>query len=148
MAKPTIVVHDQFNPPGHPGTANDQPSLTQQQYAEECDINFIMRNYTQQGLIPQGTTKTAVYGDFSDVTDYFEALRIIHQAEDQFNELPAQVRARFQNDPAELLAFIENRDNLEEARKLGMLKDEPPAPPKPATNEGTVPSTAPAPAPK
>ena len=54
--------------------------------------------------------------------------------------LPAQMRSRFNNDPAELLKFIKDPANLDEAVKLGILvKKEapkgdpvpPPAPPSP-----------------
>lgn len=133
MANPKNLIVERYDPGIH-GTINDEPSLTQQQYAEETDINFIMKRYTTTGLLPLGTTDTGTYGDFSEVTDYRAALDIIQRAQDQFAELEAHVRARFLNDPAQLLAFIQDPANYEEARKLGFLKAEPPPPPPPPDN--------------
>lgn len=125
--------------PGIHGTYNEEPSLTQQQYREEADINFIMKRYTQTGLLPLGTTETGTYGDFSQVTDYITALDIIKNAHDQFNELDAKVRATFNNDPANFLAFVENPANYDQLREYGFLKKEPeppPTTPPPKTEEG------------
>lgn len=135
-------VYDQYSHPADPGTTNTEPSLTQQQYKDECDINVIMKRYSTTGLLPLGTTKTEVYDDFSQAGDYLEAMLILKNAQDQFNELEANVRLRFHNDPAEFLEFVHNPDNLEEARKLGMLTAQAPPPPQPAPT-GTVPVTAP-----
>lgn len=107
------------------------PSLTQQHFKDECDINNIMKHYTESGLLPTGTAATAVYGDFSTVEDYLTALNTIDQATDQFNQLPSKVRDRFRNDPAELLDFILKPENKAEAQAIGLLASEPP-PPAPA----------------
>lgn len=122
---------------------NTEPSLTQQHFRDECDLNTIMSQYTQSGLVPEGTSRTALYGDFSQVDDYLTALNTIENARNQFNELPARARERFKNDPLELLAFLQNPDNKPEAQRLGLLKEEPPPPtptpppPTPATgNDG------------
>ena len=82
-----------------------EPTRTQQQYAAECDINTIMKGYTQDGLVPPGTTQTAVYGDFTTTDDYLTALLTIENARLQFEELPARVRARFNNNPVDFLSL-------------------------------------------
>jgi len=43
--------------------------------------------------------------------------------------LPAKVRDRFGQDPAEFLAFLSNPENADEARRLGILKPQEAAPP-------------------
>jgi phage internal scaffolding protein len=35
--------------------------------------------------------------------------------------LPAQIRSRFDNDPAKLIDFLENEQNHDEAIKLGLV---------------------------
>ena len=35
--------------------------------------------------------------------------------------LPAQIRSRFENDPAKLIDFLDNSENLDEAIKLGLV---------------------------
>jgi phage internal scaffolding protein len=42
-------------------------------------------------------------------------------AEDEFMRLPADLRARFENDPAQLIEFLENLENKDEAIKLGLV---------------------------
>jgi len=107
---------------------------THQEFKDECDINVLMRRYEATGVMPQPwkSPPVAQYGDFSEAPDYFEAQRILATARDQFSGLPSRVRARFNNDPAQLLAFVHDDANLEEARKLGLLRDQaPPAGPPP-----------------
>jgi phage internal scaffolding protein len=41
--------------------------------------------------------------------------------QDEFEALPAQIRARFDNDPAQLIEFLENSDNRPEAEELGLV---------------------------
>lgn len=106
------------------------PSLTKQAPKEECDINVIMRRYAQTGVAP-GTPAVASYGDFYGPEDYLEAQLTLKASEAQFQGLPATVRERFHNSPMQLLQFVQDRANLAEARKLGLLREEPPAPPAP-----------------
>jgi phage internal scaffolding protein len=42
-------------------------------------------------------------------------------AEDEFDALPAQIRARFENEPANLIDFLSNEQNRDEAEKLGLV---------------------------
>lgn len=99
------------------------PGKTKQASKDECDINQIMKRYAKTGQLPPGMG-TGRYGDFSTYEDFLSAQIVVKTAEIQFNSLPAQVRQRFNNDPANLLEFVGNPDNLEEARKLGLLKEE------------------------
>lgn len=91
---------------------------------DECDINVIMKKYIKTGVLPPGVG-IARYGDFSSAEDFLDAQNTIIQAKQQFDALPSAVRARFQNSPTALLAFLGDRKNLEEARSLGLLKEEP-----------------------
>lgn len=98
--------------------------LTHQSFREECDINFIMRRAAKTGMLPPAT-RIARFGDFSDVKSYQMSLDIVMQANDMFSALPAAIRDRFKNDPAELLAFVGNKANLDEAVKLGLVELKP-----------------------
>jgi phage internal scaffolding protein len=98
----------------------EDATLAQQQFKEECDINNIMEKFGMTGLIPQAPL-TASYGDFTGVNDYHTALNAIIAAEEQFDALPAQLRARFDNDPANLIDFMENPENRSEAENLGLV---------------------------
>ncbi len=95
-------------------------SLAQQHHLEECDINTIMERFGQTGQLPQ-TPLAPSYGDFSGVMDYHTAMNAIIAAEEQFDALPAQLRARFDNDPAKLIDFLEIDSNRQEAESLGLV---------------------------
>lgn len=113
---------------------------TKQEFKDECDINRIMRKYQRHGVELPAGLPVGTYGDFSRVTDYREAQDILLQARAQFDALPAKVRDRFQNEPANLLAFVSDAANLEEARSLGLLREE-----VTVTTLQTTPVTPPAP---
>ena len=85
----------------------DDKSLTQQHFAEECDINEIVRRFGLTGTVPEDY-RAPQYGDFSEVTDYHTALNAVRAADAAFMELPADLRYRFSNDPARLIAFLED----------------------------------------
>lgn len=92
--------------------------------AQECDINFIMRRYAKSGQLP--AVRVGSYGDFTGPAELLDARAVVERAEAQFRQLPAEVRDRFKNSPAALLAFVQDKKNFEEARKLGLLQEEPP----------------------
>jgi phage internal scaffolding protein len=106
-------------------TGEIMPSMTKQSEMEACDIHNIMKQYSPAGL-QQLISENAARGQYVDLPetiDYQEALNTVIAAEAAFASLPAHVRDRFQNDPAQLLAFMANADNQEEAIKLGLAND-------------------------
>lgn len=119
-------------------------TLAQQQFREESDINTIVERFGLTGEIPMAQ-RQANYGDFTGVFDYQTAMNQVVLARESFMQLPAKVRARFHNDPQELIQFLEDDENRPEAEKLGIVKPREPAPtvetptpketlePKPAT---------------
>lgn len=116
----------------HTGELSVPPSMTKQEFVRECDINNVIKQYKTHGMLNHINAKAAqgAYTDLPDSVDFQESLHIIMVAENAFMTLPAKVRDRFGQDPAEFLAFLNNPDNADEARKLGILKpqEEPPAP--------------------
>ncbi len=103
------------------GLACEEPSLAQQHYKEECDINTILQKFNITGLLPE-TPLSPRYGDFSGVGDYHTALNRVIAAQDEFEALPAQIRARFENDPAKLIEFLGDETNRQEAEQLGLVE--------------------------
>lgn len=103
---------------------NPEDNYTQQSFKEECDINTIVRRFGLTGQLPDNV-RVPQYGDFTGVTDYQSALNAVMQADAQFMELPAKLREQFNNDPQELLAFMEDPNNLDKARELGLVNKPP-----------------------
>jgi hypothetical protein len=99
----------------------EDASLAQQHHKEECDINTILEKFNITGMLPEQTLSPR-YGDFTGIGDYHTALNRVFAAQDEFEALPAQIRARFGNDPAQLIEFLENSDNRPEAEELGLVE--------------------------
>lgn len=109
-------------------------SLAVQSEADEADINTIVKRFGLGVPLPTGVVMP-VYGDFTGVSDYQSALNLINQANEGFMSFPADVRARFDNNPANMIAFIEDDSNREEAAKLGLLMTPSPVVEVPKRNE-------------
>jgi len=92
------------------------------------------------GELPQGLA-TPLQGDFTSVTDFQSAMDLILKSQQTFMEMPADVRTRFDNDPHRFLDFVSDTANRDEARKLGLLIPEPPAPP-PAAPPAAAPNSS------
>lgn len=123
----------------HPRVAIDfteTHSLAKQSFAAECDINNILKKFEKTGMVEHVKQHHGHYGDFIDAPDYLTAMTAIVEAQEAFDSLPANVRKRFANDPAQFLEFVHDPDNRDEMQKLGLLEPvqeaTPPAPtPKP-----------------
>lgn len=102
------------------GLCCTEPTRTQQQFAEEVDINTIVRRFGLTGMLPQGL-KTPLQGDFTEVVDYQSALNLIKASDEAFMALPANVRSRFRNDAQEFLEFVSDEKNRPEAEQLGLV---------------------------
>lgn len=96
-------------------------SLTQQHFKDDADINVILRKFGQGHDIPQGYNPP-MYGDFDTADDYRSMLDRVRAAAESFMELPADVRGRFGNDPAQLLDFVGNDENRAEAERMGLVQ--------------------------
>lgn len=99
----------------------EDASLAQQHFKDETDINNILRQFNVTGLLPESPLSPR-YGDFSGISDYHTAMNRVIAAQDEFDALPAQIRARFDNDPSKLIEFLEDENNRPEAEKLGLVE--------------------------
>jgi len=100
---------------------SDSPSRTKQQFAKECDINHIMAKYKKTGFIEHVRSNPGQFVDLPDQVEYHEALNLVLEARSAFDTMPGTVRRRFNDDPREFLAFMEDPANEAEARELGIL---------------------------
>ena len=100
-----------------------KPSRTQQHFRDECDINTILERFNITGQLPAGSVQPQ-YGDFSGITDYQSALNAVMAAQDSFLELPAKIRAKFDNDPALFVEFASDEANKDEMKAMGLLRQE------------------------
>ena len=103
------------------GLRCEDVSLAVQDQRDEVDINTIVRRFGLTGQLPEDI-RAPEYGDFTGVSDYQSALNAVMEADSEFNRMPAELRARFNNDPQLLLEFVSDERNREEAGKLGLLR--------------------------
>lgn len=100
-------------------------SMTQQQFASSCDLKTIIKQRSALGIpleIPNDPFDGSIQ-DFTGAGDYRTNLERLMRADQAFMALPAAVRKKFDNDPAELISFLEKEENFDEALKLGLLKE-------------------------
>lgn len=123
------------------------PGRTRQSFAKDADINNVMRRYSKTGILgdPSAVKRNLFFGDFSEVGSFQEHVDMVNDANGRFALLPAEIRSRFGNDPAQLIAFCNDEGNYDEAVSLGLL-------PKPPVSldvvgEEPAPELAPEPAP-
>lgn len=107
-----------------PETGEEFPSMTQQSFKDDCDINEIVRRFGITGQLPENLNMP-VSGDFTGVSDFHTMANMVAVAGSEFMKLPAQVRERFYNDPGKLIDFLDDPKNRDEADRLGLLHKEP-----------------------
>ncbi len=95
--------------------------LTEQAHKKETDLNYILRDAQRSGLIRHVNKNPGRYDDVPAI-DYQEAMFLVTQAQNMFQDLPSNIRDRFSNDPAKFLEFVENPSNKEELDRMGLGK--------------------------
>lgn len=100
-------------------------TLTQQQFKEETDINTIVERFHLTGELPQlQPADLPSYEHFEGIFDFQSAMNAVRAAQETFMELPADMRARFHNNPQDFHDFCINDKNHDEAERLGILSPE------------------------
>lgn len=126
------VIYSRFNTPKGKGVkCSPEEGRTHQSFKDECNVNYIVEKYTKSGLWSETlrpATNQPMFGDFTNAPDFREAMTRIAEAQADFDALPSSLRKRFSNSPAELLNFISNESNREEAVLLGLIQKKDPNP--------------------
>lgn len=99
---------------------------TRQEFADECDINFLLRHYEDTGAWKSFNRLEPVYMDIPEnIHDLPTALRVLERATASFMQLNARQRAEFDNDPVKFVQYCDDPANLPKLREMGLA---PPAP--------------------
>ncbi len=115
-----------------------EPTKTQQNQIKEQDINFIMSKYAETGIIGDGLgTRKPQFGDYTGV-DFREMQTKLAESNQIFEALPSGMRTRFENKVENLLDFIDDEQNRDEAIKWGFLPQPPEEPSGPEKREVPV----------
>lgn len=95
--------------------------FTEQAHKDTCNINKILQKYDRNGLISHVSRFEAQFGDVTGI-EFKTAQDKVIAARNEFDALPSNIRNRFKNDPSQLLSFMDNPSNRDEAIKLGIIR--------------------------
>jgi len=112
-----------------------QVSATKQSFVKECDLNNILAKYNATSKLPDMIARNPVYGNFMSPNTFMESMAAIELAREQFEALPAKVRASFGNDPSAFFEYATDARNLPQMVKWGLAEARPPSQPE-ALSEG------------
>jgi len=97
------------------------PGKTEQAHKNQTDMNYILKDYHATGMIKHAAKYQGRYDDVPP-GDFQDAMNLVTNAQRMFGELPANLRKRFAGDPVQFLEFVQNPDNRDEMRTLGILR--------------------------
>jgi len=112
-------------------------SIVQKRFKTDVNINSIVEKARVRGLpAPQNR---GFFGDFTGI-DFEGMQNTVARAQEAFMALPSKLRARFGNSAQNLLEFIEDENNINEAIALGLV----PMPEEKTEEKPAVPAVTPA----
>jgi len=120
-------VRGRFSEVESKGLDTGTETKVQQHLQQSTDINQIVGRYKKTGLLQSTMAKNMtqptqpVFGVYP-FNDFQDAYNHVQQVKQDFMRLPARVRARFDNNPANVVRFVDNADNAVEAIKMGLFK--------------------------
>lgn len=100
------------------------PDKTVQSDVDGAEINKLVKRF---GLTTDEMPDPAIWdhmGDFSDVVDLHTMMNRVVESRQAFESLPSTLREVFGNNPANLLEFLEDPRNAEDAARMGLLTPE------------------------
>lgn len=109
------------------GIVFSEPSMTDQSQYQESDINYIVKKYAdgRTGITTLDLGADAgvlQYGDTLLPGDYETALDLINAVNEEFYELPSQIRAEFNHNPKELISALADPRQKGRLELLGLLR--------------------------
>lgn len=116
-----IYIRKPFQPVERVQTMFDpKEGRTKQSFADDCDINKIIKRYQSTGFTPP-VNENGIYSDYSSTT-LFDSMLIVAEGKSMFEALPALVRKQFDNDPVKFLEYAENPQNQQGMIDLGLAQ--------------------------
>lgn len=137
MAQRKVKIYSEYDTPPDPGLdCSVEPSMTQQSFKDECDINQIMDKYQQTGFIDEFYDRqNPQYADVSGTLDYHTAQNLLSAAQEAYDALDPSIRARFRS-PLDFLRFVDDPANGQDLIAMGLAVARPQAAPGEAVTQG------------
>lgn len=119
-----------YKPPKVPGWNSDQESKVQEQFADACQTDTIIRKYNTMGINPFIASGGSRYLDTTEIPSFVAAQNAQVRVKEYFEGLPSEIRLEFNNDPMQFAEVVSDPRNAEYLRDIGVLE------PLPAEQEG------------
>lgn len=104
-----------------PTVINDKPSKTQQHFRDECNINTIMAKARKTGFLPVTGRQAQFMDCVTSSVPFHEMHNKVAAAKESFAALPAYIRKFFDNNPINLISFLSDENNRDQAIELGLI---------------------------
>lgn len=124
-----------YNPPKIPGFSSEMESKVQEQFADACQTDTIIRKYNMMGVNPFIASGSSQYLDTTEIPSFVAAQNAQIKVKEFFEGLPSDIRLEFNNDPMQFAEVVSDPRNAEYLREIGVLA------PLPAEQEGDKPSS-------
>ena len=124
-----------YNPPKIPGFSSEMESKVQEQFADACQTDTIIRKYNMMGVNPFIAAGDSQYLDTTQIPDFICAKNAQVKVTEYFEGLPADIRLEFNNDPMQFAEVVSDPRNADYLREIGVLA------PLSAEKEGDKPSS-------
>ncbi|TEW71388.1 hypothetical protein E2488_15690 [Gramella jeungdoensis] len=119
-----------YNPPKIPGFSSEMESKVQDQFADACQTDTIIRKYNMMGVNPFIAAGGSQYLDTTQIPDFVCAQNAQIKVKEYFEGLPSEVRLEFNNDPMQFAEVVSDPRNADYLREIGVLA------PLPSEQEG------------
>lgn len=119
-----VKIQSYYNRNQNAGFVCQLPSRTKPEFQQQADINWIVKKWMTDGVWPgRPSFRKPEFGDFTSGLDYQKLVERIATVDAYFSDLPADIREEFQNDPGQLLDFLSDPENRDEAIEMGLLPE-------------------------
>lgn len=111
-----------YNPPKIPGFSSEMESKVQEQFADACQTDTIIRKYNTMGVNPFIASGSSQYLDTTQIPDFVCAQNAQVKVKEFFDGLPSDIRLEFNNDPMQFAEVVSDPRNAEYLRDIGVLE--------------------------
>lgn len=119
-----------YNPPKVPGFSSEMESKVQEQFADACQTDTIIRKYNMMGVNPFIATGGSQYLDTTQIPSFVVAQNAQIKVKEYFEGLPSDIRLEFNNDSMQFAEVVSDPRNADYLREIGVLE------PLPVEQEG------------
>ena len=119
-----------YNPQKVVGFSSEMPSKVQDQFADACQTDTIIRKYNMMGVNPFIAEGGSQYLDTTQIPSFLAAQNAQVKVKEYFEGLPSDIRLEFNNDPMKFAEVVSDPRNADYLRDIGILE------PLPSEQEG------------